>query len=168
MVRSTNVAAKILGNLLSPDEGRATEGARPSAVGDAYQYDWGSGKLETVVLKPQVIPIVAAPAVPPYVHEFARRAAKIVGVRGIVAETGEDQMSVHITTFATGLTDEIRAQIYQIESALILENPNVPFDFHLRRDEEASGTPTPVAGKYYYAIWGFRDANEGRTPSSGD
>ena len=88
-------------------------------------------------------------------------------VRGVIAETGEDQMSVHITTFAADLTEETRKQIYGIESALILEYPHVAFDFHLRRNEEISGSPTPVAGRFYYAIWGFPNADEGAAPKAG-
>jgi hypothetical protein len=150
-------------NLLSPAVGPATQRVEQSKLRDAVQYDWQTGKVHHVALQPQKVEFIeAAPPVPVYVHEFARRVATVKNVKGVIAETGEDQMSVHITTFASGLTEEIRSQIYKIESTLSLANPHVAFDFHLRRQEEVSGSPTPVTGKYYYAIWGFANgADEG-------
>jgi len=156
-------------NLLGRGTGEPTERADQVGTSSAFEHDWETGKLEPVVIRPQPLTIIKAPVPPPYVHDFARRAAAISNVKYVIAETGEDGMSVHITTFAERLTDEVRAQIYRLESAMITENPHVAFDFHLRRQEEAHGSPTQVTGKYYYAIWEFANAADaGTAPQAGE
>lgn len=173
MVKSTSAAIADVDprviNLLSPAVGAATQRLEQSERPDAFQIDWQAQKLMQVVLQVQKFEPVKVQVAPVYVHEFARRVATVKNVKGVIAETGEDQMSIHITTFATDLTDEIRSEIYKIESTLSLENPHVAFDFHLRRQEEVSGSPTPVTGKYYYAIWGFANGpDEGSASQAGD
>jgi hypothetical protein len=155
--------------LLGRGVGHEIEAAEPAQAPVALNYDWKSGTIEEVPLKLQKeVVIESAPLAPVYVHEFAKRVAKIDCVRGVIAETGEDQQSVHVTTFASNLTEGIRNQIYRLEHEMILENPHVAFDFHLRRSEELTGSPAPIAGKYYYAVWGFRDAHAGPASQASD
>lgn len=96
-------------------------------------------------------------APPPCVHDFVRAAAKIKGVQCIVVEEG-DLRTVHITTFAEPLTEEVEAEIYKAEVDLILANPNLRFDFHSRRAAEAKGGLKLSAGQHYFGIWGSLDA----------
>lgn len=155
--------------LLGRGAGQEIEAAEPTQPAVALNYDWKSGSIEQVPLKAQEHEVVIESALAPlYVHEFAKRVAKIDCVRGVIAETGEDQQSVHITTFASDLTEDLRKQIYLLEHDMILQNPHVAFDFHLRRSEELTGSPAPIAGKYYYAVWGFQDAHAGSAPQASD
>jgi hypothetical protein len=155
-------------HLLSTTTGHPTQHAEDTRSSAAFSLNWETRSVETVTLKTRQANVAeVAPMAPPYVHDFARQVATIKGVTGVIAETGDDQMSVHITTFAIGLTEEIRTEIYKLESTTILGNPHVAFDFHLRRQEELSGSPAPIAGKYYYAIWGFADVNKGSTSQAG-
>ena len=103
--------------------------------------------------------------VPPGVGTFIDSAARVQGVRCVVIEEEEEGI-VHITTFAASLSPETRRSIYVIETQTIRDNPNLTFDFHLRRTDEATGpTPVSITGRHFFAVWGSMDADE-RRPSS--
>jgi hypothetical protein len=127
------------------------------------------GQVRLIHLQPQDLPIVeVALSTPPHVHEFARLVAEIPNVKGVIAEQGEDGTSIHVTTFAENLSEDVRKRIYMTESDLMLRHPNFIFDFHLRREEDVRGVPLPISGKFYYAIWRFPDAEPaGASSTSG-
>jgi len=66
----------------------------------------------------------------PAIHEFIGRVWEIDGVRRVIAEPEEG--AIHLTTFATPLTDDARNAIYDVEMDTIDSYPDQLFDFHLR------------------------------------
>jgi hypothetical protein len=153
--------------LLSSLAGAAGTSATKDIGGpEAFQFHWQTRRLSPVKVQTLVIETTSAPTVPAYIHDFAKTVSQIENVCRVIAEEGEDGRSIHVTTFANDLTDEIRTRIYDVEANFIEQHPDVIFDFHLRREEEATGAAVPVAAKYYYAVWGFRDANTGRAPKT--
>ena len=98
---------------------------------------------------------------PPCVDDFVRLVAEVAGVQCIVVED-EASEAIHITTFAAPITDENRAAVYNAECEIVEANPELRFDFHLRRADEVVGKPSsPVSGKHLYAVWGDMNANDG-------
>ena len=128
------------------------------AEGLEFRWNWVIKKLKLPpARRTQVVPEVMTRVAPTCVHEFVKAVAKIPGVRCVVVEDAEGR-AVHITSFVANLSDKIRESIYAIEGETILTNPNLTFDFHVRRAEEVSGSPAGISGKHYYAIWGDLDA----------
>jgi len=91
--------------------------------------------------------------IPPYVHDFVNAIRKIDHVKCIVAEDGEDITSLHVTTFAQQIDDELRDRVYEIEADIIENNPDVIFDFHLRRAEAAEPAASSSL-RHVFMIWG--------------
>lgn len=103
----------------------------------------------------------------PAILEFGRKVAQVDGVRCIVVEDVEGQI-IHFTTFADPLTESIRDAIYAIEANTIDKYPDLVFDFHLRVASEAeTGTPTPIPGQRFFAVWGGLDEKPERASTTG-
>jgi hypothetical protein len=97
----------------------------------------------------------------PAIHEFIRRVAQIDGVRCVVAEP--EERAIHLTTFATPLTNEIVDAIIEIEAATIDSFPDQLFDFHVRDAARNIGeAPESVPGECF--VWGSLDADARRAP----
>jgi len=90
--------------------------------------------------------------------EFVKRLAEIGTVKCVVVEE-TDMGVIHITTFATGMSDSDRDAVYELE-ADVIEQHGSAFDFHLRRAEEAGATPAMIPGRHFFAIWGGLDASD--------
>lgn len=91
----------------------------------------------------------------PAVLEFIRRVSQIDGVRCVVAEPEEG--AIHLTTFATPLTDEKCEAIYAVEAETIDSFPGFLFDFHLSDAADfAGGAIEPIVGGF---VWGSLDAD---------
>jgi hypothetical protein len=99
----------------------------------------------------------------PAVIDFVRRVCQIAGVRCVVAEPEDG--AIHLTTFATPLTEEMQDAIFAIEASIIDSYLDLLFDFHLR-DAAANlgGTPIPVAGECF--VWGSLDADARSAPQT--
>jgi hypothetical protein len=93
----------------------------------------------------------------PAINDFVKRASGIDGVRCLVVEEVDEKI-VHLTTFADPVTEEVQQAVYAVEAAIIDTYPESVFDFHLRvASETESGTPVPVPGQRFFAIWGNLD-----------
>jgi hypothetical protein len=104
-------------------------------------------RAESIVEEAHMEPI------PPCVHAFVERAAQVRGAQCIVAEFVDD--AIHITTFLRDGCQESARAIYEIEADTIQSNPNIMFDFHVRRAADAQGgTPVSVEGAHFFAVWG--------------
>ncbi len=153
--------------LLSREAGERTQDVGDAPASNAFNVDWEAHRVEPFFPKPELVKrLIQTQGVPLYVHDFATRVSAIKNVCRVIGETGEDGMSVHITTFAKALTDDIRNQVYAIEADTIKRNPHVHFDFHLRGEEKKSGDVNPVTARYYYTVWGFSNADEGGVPDT--
>ncbi len=90
----------------------------------------------------------------PAINEFVTKASQVAGIQCIVVEDVDGQI-FHVTTFAEPFTEDARSAIYEIEAQTIRAFPTIIFDFHLRRASETEGgTPTPVPGQNFFAVWG--------------
>jgi hypothetical protein len=130
----------------------------------------GDWKITTIdIPAPQIVdraPVVAY-LTPPSVSKFTQLVAEIDGVRCIVAEDAEGQI-IHITTFANPLTDKSREAVYAAEASIIESHPDQVFDFHLRDAAQTeTGTPIPIPGQHFFAVWGALDEESGRTSEAG-
>jgi hypothetical protein len=100
----------------------------------------------------------------PAVHEFIRRVSAIEGVRCVVAEPEED--AIHLTTFATPLTEDIEDAIIAVEAWTIDSFPDFLFDFHVFDAARNIGeAPESVPGECF--VWGSLDADARRAPEAG-
>jgi hypothetical protein len=125
------------------------------------QQPWNasSGKMVPIPIPPpaplpEVKSLYPHPMVYPAIEQFVKKAAKIPGIKCMVIEEAEGQI-VHVSTFAEPVNDELRDAIYSLEAATINAFPDIVFDFHLRLASEVDGgTPIPVPGQRYYAVWG--------------
>lgn len=130
----------------------------------------GNWKVSNVQLPPPSIiskPPIVTYALHPSVTEFTRTLAEIVGVQCIVAEDTEGQV-IHFSTFAEPLTDRTREAVYAAEAKLIERYPDQVFDFHLRSAALTdAGTPTPIPGQHFFAVWGSLDEKSGRASEAG-
>jgi hypothetical protein len=112
-------------------------------------------------------PPIITYALHPSVTQFTRTLAEIKGVRCIVAEDTEGQI-IHFSTFAEPLTDQTRDAVYAAEAKLIEQYPDQVFDFHLRSAARTdAGTPTPIPGQHFFAVWGSLDEKSGRASQAG-
>jgi len=101
------------------------------------------------------------PSVHLAVEQFVQNVANVKGVKCIAVEEAEGQI-VHFTTFADPVSEQSRAEIYAIEAATIDAFPDLVFDFHLRLASEAEGgTPIPIPGQRFFAVWGDLHENAG-------
>ncbi len=130
----------------------------------------GNWKITPVEIPPPSI-IEHAPIVtymtPPSVSKFTEMVAEIDGVRCIVAEDAEGQI-IHVTTFAGPMTDKTREGVYAAEAIVIETYPDQVFDFHLRDAAQTeTGTPIPILGQHFFAVWGALDEESGRSPEAG-
>jgi hypothetical protein len=99
----------------------------------------------------------------PAVIEFARRVSALDGVRCVIAEPEDG--AIHLTTFATPLTEEAQTAIYDVEDSLIDDYPDFLFDFHLKDAADYFGdTPANVPGEQF--VWGSLDADSRPAPQS--
>lgn len=104
---------------------------------------------------------------PPSVSKFTQMVAEIDGVRCIVAEDAEGQI-IHITTFASPLTDKTREAVYAAEAGIIETYPDQVFDFHLRDAEQTETcTSAPIPGQHFFAVWGALDEESRRSSEAG-
>jgi hypothetical protein len=100
----------------------------------------------------------------PAVLEFIRRVSQIDGIRCVVAEPEDG--AIHLTTFATPLSEEILDAIIEIEAATIDSFPDQLFDFHVRDAARNIGeAPESVPGECF--VWGSLDADARRAPQTG-
>ena len=100
----------------------------------------------------------------PAVLEFIRRVSKIDGVRCVVAEPEDG--AIHLTTFATPLSDEIVDAIIDVEATTIDSFPDQLFDFHVFDAARNVGeAPESVPGECF--VWGSLDADARRAPQTG-
>jgi hypothetical protein len=99
----------------------------------------------------------------PAVIDFVRRVSQIPEVRCVVAEPEDG--AIHLTTFASPLTEATQDAIFAIEASTIDSYLDQLFDFHLR-DAAANldGTPVRVAGECF--VWGSLDANARSAPQT--
>lgn len=99
----------------------------------------------------------------PAVIEFVRRVSQVTGVRCVVAEPEDG--AIHLTTFASPLTEETQDAVFAIEASTIDSFLDLLFDFHLRdAAANAGGTPVPVAGECF--VWGSLDADARSAPQT--
>jgi hypothetical protein len=99
----------------------------------------------------------------PAVIEFARRVSALDGVRCVMAEPEDG--AIHLTTFATPLTEGAQTAIYDVEASLIDDYPEFLFDFHLRDAALNFGdTPVTIPGECF--VWGSLDAEPRRAPQT--
>lgn len=92
--------------------------------------------------------------------------AEIPGVQCIVAEDTEGSI-IHFSIFAHPLPRESRDVIYAAEAALIRKYIDQVFDFHLRDASlTLTGTPQPIMGQHFFAVWGALDEESRRAPAA--
>ena len=104
---------------------------------------------------PKEVPLEKNPAV----LDFIRRVSTIDGVRCVVAEPEDG--AIHLTTFATPLSDEKCESIFSVEAETIDSFRDFLFDFHLKDAADfAGGTIEPMLGQCF--VWGSLDANSPR------
>jgi hypothetical protein len=110
---------------------------------------------------------IATNALHPSISEFTRILAEIDGVQCIVAEDTEGHI-IHFSIFAHPLSRGSRDSIYAAEAALIRKYTDQVFDFHLRDASlTLTGTPSPLLGQHFFAVWGTLDENSRRaSPAS--
>jgi hypothetical protein len=107
----------------------------------------------------QVREAVRPRPVPAELLRFVHAVTGIEGVRCVVIEEFSEA-SLHITTFADPMTEDLRDRVYDAEIAAIEAAPALALDFHLRRaDEVHSGTPSSVTGQHIFAVWGTLDGS---------
>lgn len=103
----------------------------------------------------------------PAISELIKALSEIEGVCCIVAEDTEGHI-IHVTTFASPLTHKLREGVYAAEAKVIESYPDQVFDFHLRDASKAeTGTPVPLPGQHFFAVWGALDEEPGRTSEPG-
>jgi len=120
------------------------------------EFDLIGARVLPVAMQP--VRIVPHRPVPRYLHDFVNAVRKIDGVKCVIAEDGEDSVSVHISTFAERIDDQLRDHVYEAEADAIERNDKVMFDFHLRRIEDAAPA-TAGSTRHVFMIWGALDAN---------
>jgi len=146
-------------------EQRGTATIEAGDSGQEMKWPWIISPVENPrLVRTPTEPVSRACAVPPpFVSTFVRAVAKVPGVKCIVVEDSENHRTVHVTVFVDPLTEDARSAVYAIERDTIDANPNLAFDFHVRRADETSGkTPALAASDYYFVVWGaIDDAHKG-------
>ena len=85
------------------------------------------------------------------------------GVRCVIAEPEDG--AIHLTTFATPLSEGAQTAIYDVEASLIDDYPDFLFDFHLKDAADYFGdTPATVPGEQF--VWGSLDADSRPAPQT--
>ncbi|HVN30153.1 MAG TPA: hypothetical protein VMT64_16760 [Candidatus Binataceae bacterium] len=99
----------------------------------------------------------------PAVIEFARRVSAIEGVRCVIAEPEDG--AIHLTTFATPLSDKIVDAIIAVEATLIDDFPPLLFDFHIFDAARHFGERAEsIPGECF--VWGDLSADQHRAPQT--
>jgi hypothetical protein len=80
-------------------------------------------------------------------------------VLAIIAEPIEDHHAIHITVFATPLTDSVRDTIYSAELSVIDKFQSMAFDFHVREPERVDGSVVIPPAPYALVLWHRPGAN---------
>jgi hypothetical protein len=146
----------------------SSETEKSESMVQSIHGDWTVTVMD--IPPPQIIdraPVISY-LTPPAVSKFTEMVAEIDGVRCIVAEDAEGQI-IHITTFADPLTDKTRDAVYAAEASVIQSYPEQVFDFHLRDAAQTeTGTPIPIPGQRFFAIWGALDEESGRSSEAGE
>src|SRR5437867_2395722 len=97
-------------NILPPDpDPDARESDRAEDRSPQLQWPWPLGEVSAPRQGSKPVSVTLKPA-PPCIHSFVRAVARVPGVKCVIVEE-EEQNTVHVTTFAAPLTDDVRERV---------------------------------------------------------
>src|SRR5262249_15837338 len=91
--------------------------------------------------------------VPAIVSRFVEVLRSCQEVLAVIVEPGSNESDLHVTTFASSLSERVREAVYSAEGAVIDAYAPRTFNFHLRQPEMIGGQPVIPSAPYATHIW---------------